>query len=159
MISRADELADPIAEGGSMAKVEEDIYERAARSGRHTPETLEWMRSKGIIPSTGPYTPLAPPVKPRPRWQAFLIRLFRIDYDDSSEEGDAIDDAVPRLLDIDEVFERAAQTGRYTSEELDFFRRKGIRPAWGRCEERGLPMKQRPAWLAFLLRTVLGPAR
>jgi hypothetical protein len=157
MISRASKLADPIAEDGAMAKVEEDVYERAARSGRHTPETLEWMRSKGIIPSTGPYTPLAPLVKPRPRWQAFLIRVFRIDYDDDDDA--MLDDAMPPQLDIDEVFKRAAQTGWYTSEELDFFRRNGIRPAWGRCEERGLPVKQRPAWLAFLLRTILGPAR
>jgi len=140
-----------------MAKVEEDVYERAARSGLHTPERLEWMRSKGIIPSTGPYTPPAPLVKPRPRWQAFLIRVFRIDYDDDDDA--MLDDAMPPELDIDEVFKRAAQTGWYTSEELDFFRRKGIRPAWGRRETRGLPVKQRPAWLAFLLRTVLGPGR
>jgi hypothetical protein len=59
-----------------VAKVEEDIYERAARAGRHTPDRLEWMRRRGIRPSTGPLTPLAPPVRQRPRWLAFLLRLF-----------------------------------------------------------------------------------
>ena len=59
-----------------MAKVEEDIYERAARAGHHTPERLEWMRRHGIRPSTGPLGPMAPPAKQRPRWLAFLIRLF-----------------------------------------------------------------------------------
>ena len=159
MISKAGELADPIAEYDAMAKVEEDVYERAARSGLHTPERLEWMRSKGIIPSTGPYTPLAPLVKPRPRWQAFLIRVFRIDDDDSSGADDAIDDALPPLPDIDEVFERAAQTGWYTPEQLESYRRNGIRPATGRAAGLAEPVKQRPAWLAFLLRAVLGPAR
>jgi hypothetical protein len=146
MIFRTGELADPIAEDGAMAKAQEDVNERAVRTGRHT--------------STGPYSPLAPPVEPRPRWQAFLIRLFRIDYDDESSDTDEMsDDIMPPRLDIDEVFKRAAQTGWYTSEELDFFRRNGIRPATGRATGLAEPVKQRPAWLAFLLRTVLGPAR
>lgn len=75
MISKAGELADPIAEDGAMAKVEEDIYERAARSGLHTPEKLEWMRSKGIRPSTRGWIDHGPPGKKRPRWLAFLLRL------------------------------------------------------------------------------------
>lgn len=76
MISRTGELADPIAEGGAMAKVEEDVYERAARSGLHTPEKLEWMRRNGIRPSTGRWIDRGPPGKKRPRWLAFLLRLL-----------------------------------------------------------------------------------
>ncbi len=57
-----------------MAKVEEDIYEQAARSGLHTPERLEWMRRNGIRPSTRPWVPHEP-AKQRPRWLAFLLRL------------------------------------------------------------------------------------
>jgi hypothetical protein len=160
MISSADGLAGSIREGSAMARVDEDIYERAARSGRHTPEKLEWMRRNGIIPSTGAPGPLAPL---RPRWLAFLIRILRFDPDDAPARGGTaddpmLDDRVPPLPDLDEVFERAARTGWYTPEQLDSYRRNGIRPATGRAglEE---PVKQRPAWLAFLLRTVLGPAR
>lgn len=75
MIPKA-ELADPIVEDGAMAKIEEDVYERAARSGLHTPEKLEWMRRVGIIPSTGVWVDRGPPVKQRPRWLAFLLRLL-----------------------------------------------------------------------------------
>ncbi len=61
-----------------MAKVEEDVYERAARTGIYKPEDLEWMRRAGIRPALGPFGRTRTAVRQRPAWLAFFIRLFRL---------------------------------------------------------------------------------
>jgi hypothetical protein len=163
MISRASRLADPITEDGAMAKVEEDVYERAARFGFYKPEELEWMRRARIRPALAPGSRIPTPVKQRPALLAFFIRLFRLDRDRFSEEGDMsdpmLDTGMPPLPDIDEVFERAARTGWYTPEQLESYRRNGIRPATGRATGLEEPVKQRPAWLAFIHRVFNLPDR
>jgi len=164
MISKAGELADPIAEDGAMAKVEEDVYERAARYGFYKPEELEWMRRARIRPALAPGSRIPTPVKQRPAWLAFLVRLFHLDRDRFSDTDDVsadpmLDDVVPPLPDIDDVFERAAQTGWYTPEQLESYRRNGIRPVTRRAAGLEEPVKQRPAWLAFIHRVFNLPDR
>lgn len=61
-----------------MAKVEEDVYERAARTGLYTPEFLEQLRRGGIRPATNPGSRIFKPVKQRPAWLAFVLRLLRL---------------------------------------------------------------------------------
>ncbi len=81
MAIRTRELADPIVEDGAMAKVEEDVYERAARFGFYTPEELDWMRRARIRPALAPGSRIPTPLRQRPAWLAFLLRLFRLDRD------------------------------------------------------------------------------
>ena len=148
-----------------MAKVEEDVYEKAARFGFYKPEELEWMRRARIRPALAPGSRLPTPVKQRPAWLAFFIRLLRLDRDRFSDVGELSeasmsDDALPPLLPgIDEVFERAVRTGLYTPEQLESYRRSGIRPATGRAAGLEEPVKQRPAWLAFIYRVFNLPDR
>jgi hypothetical protein len=55
--------------------------------------------------------------------------------------------------DLDEVFEQAVRSGLHTPERLDWMRRHGIRPATQQWQGPSEPVKLRPGWLAFLLRT------
>jgi hypothetical protein len=56
--------------------------------------------------------------------------------------------------DLDDLFEQAARSGLHTPERLAWMREHGIRPATHRWEgPREPPVRLRPAWLAFLLRT------
>lgn len=52
----------------------------------------------------------------------------------------------------DALYEEALRAGLATPEEVAWMRQHGIRPATKRWEP-PTPLKQRPAWLAFMLRT------
>lgn len=54
--------------------------------------------------------------------------------------------------EYDILYEQALQAGLATPEEVAWMRERGIRPATKRWTPPE-PVKQRPAWLAFLLRT------
>ena len=55
--------------------------------------------------------------------------------------------------DMEEAFEAAARSGLHTPERLEWMRKHNIRPASKRWEGPSGPIKLRPWWLAFLLRT------
>jgi len=60
----------------------------------------------------------------------------------------------PTGAELDEVFAEAARSGLHTPERLAWMRQHGIRPATKRWEPRE-PVKQRSAWLAFVLSSTL----
>lgn len=53
-----------------------------------------------------------------------------------------------------DIYEEAARSGLHTPEALERMRRLGIRPATKPWVPPMPLVKQRPAWLAFLLRTM-----
>ena len=76
---------------------------------------------------------------------------------DSSETGrDPARTGRPPLFspeDLDQMFEAAARSGLHTPERLERMRKRGIRPATRPWRPHPQPVKLRPRWLAFLLRT------
>ena len=62
-----------------MISADEDldrIYEEAERSGLHTPERLERMRKRGVIPATRSSVRERKTVAQNPWWMAALLRTF-----------------------------------------------------------------------------------
>lgn len=55
--------------------------------------------------------------------------------------------------ELDCLFAEAARSGLHTPERLEWMRQHGIRPATRRWQGPSEPVKLRPGWLAFLLRT------
>jgi hypothetical protein len=55
--------------------------------------------------------------------------------------------------ELDDVFAEAARSGLHTPERLEWMRQHGIRPATRLWQGPSEPVKLRPDWLAFLLRT------
>jgi hypothetical protein len=54
----------------------DQIYEEAARSGLHTPERLERMRKRGVIPATRSGMRERNRVAQNPWWLAAILRTF-----------------------------------------------------------------------------------
>jgi len=54
--------------------------------------------------------------------------------------------------ELEQVYEEAARSGLYTTEQLERMRRMRIRPSTHPIRSSDNLVKKRPAWLAFVLR-------